>query len=76
MFEGQWNPANNHIINDMIESNYLAPDNHPYQVLRGRFRTNYEVPIEYKHLNTDIYDGSYPLEYYTGVETPDNLNAD
>lgn len=75
LFEQEWDPANNHIINNMMESNYVVPHNHPYRILRNRFTTNYELPLEYRHLDTDVY-GSYPLEYYTGSETPNDLNID
>lgn len=74
MFEQPWNPANNHIIEAMLRNNYLVDDyNHPYNVLRNRFLSHRDMPLEYRHIDTNIYDGSYPIQYYTGTDTPEKF---
>lgn len=74
MFEQPWNPANNYVINDLLNSgvNYIVNYEHPYNNLSHQFRRNAAIPLEYRHINTEAhYDGSYPIEYYTGTTTPD-----
>lgn len=76
LFENEWNPANNHIIQNMMNTGtFVAPSSHPYSQMARRFSRNSQVPLEYRHLDTDTYDSSYPLEHYTGVDTPDGLTT-
>lgn len=78
MFSGTWDPANNQLMQDLIDSGrwHLAPQFHPYWSLRGNFDSNTHLPLEYRHIDTGVYDGSYPLEYYKGINTPTGLTND
>lgn len=66
-----WNPANNAIINSLRLSrgHFLTGNNHPYYGIVDRFNRNinlYGIPVEYAHIDPNVFDNSYPIDYFRG----------